>query len=202
MAEFLLRAHAAPVDPGEFRAARGGDAHVEFLAQVVINGLFVSKGHRPQDRLTLVLERSRDFSRALTLAGETLGSIGAMTEGAILDMIAAALEEGAGLGKEATATTRAGVVVSTTSFERLVKTRLAAGLEVFLLEPGGQDLRETPCAEDAVFLLTDHVPMPKNLRKGLLRQGAKALSLGPVMLHASQCIVLVQNEYDRLYSGR
>jgi tRNA pseudouridine-54 N-methylase len=58
------------------------------------------------------------------------------------------------------------------------------------------------CPHCGCFLLTDHVPLPRNLRKSLLRRGVEPVSLGPVMLRASQCVVLVLNEYDRLYSAR
>src|SRR5690606_41359285 len=46
------------------------------------------------------------------------------------------------------------------------------------------------------FLLTDHIPMPKNSISGLKRLGAEAISLGPRMLFASQCVVLIHNELD------
>jgi tRNA (pseudouridine54-N1)-methyltransferase len=50
----------------------------------------------------------------------------------------------------------------------------------------------SPC-----FLLTDHLPMPKKTFHSLGRLGAEKISLGPVMLFASQCVVLIHNELDR-----
>lgn len=201
MPEFIVRAHSAPVNPQAFVAAIGTGAHVEYLAQIVVNTLFVSQGHRRDDALTLVLENAADYTRTLELTGERLGSIGGMNEGEIVDLLADALYAGTSLGKEQAATADSGIIVRTISFERLVKARLDAG-PVYLLDRKGTDIRESPCPLDATFLLTDHIPLPKNLRKSFLRQGVQPLSLGPVMLHASQCVVLVQNEYDRLYSGR
>ena len=54
---------------------------------------------------------------------------------------------------------------------------------------------------DAVFLLTDHIPMPRKTFKSMQRQGVSRIALGPVMLQASQCISIIQNELDRRYMG-
>lgn len=203
MPEFIVRAHAAPTNPGQFLAATGQGAHVEYLAQIVINTLFVSKGHRADVTLTLVLENSQDYSRTLFLAGEHLGDVGGQTESAVLAVIAEALATGAGLTKGASRVSPRGITVSALSFEHLVKQRLSEGKVVCLLDRKGKDIRAAELGEDVVVLLTDHVPMPKNLAKSLQRQGALPVSLGPIMLHASQCIVLVQNELDRgLLSSR
>ena len=68
-----------------------------------------------------------------------------------------------------------------------------------LLDPKGDDIRTVDIPVDAVFLLTDHIPMPKKNFKAMVLQGVKKISLGPVMLHASQCISIIQNELDRRY---
>jgi tRNA (pseudouridine54-N1)-methyltransferase len=66
-----------------------------------------------------------------------------------------------------------------------------------MLDRKGDDIRQTAMPADPVFLLTDHIPMPKKTFKSLARQGVEKLSLGPVMLHASQCISIIHNELDR-----
>ena len=79
---------------------------------------------------------------------------------------------------------------------RLVR-NLAAERDVFLLDQEGDDLRTVALAEDAVFVLTDHTPMPRKTYSSMARQGVRKLSLGPLVLHASQCMTLVLNERDR-----
>ncbi|MEO2172631.1 MAG: tRNA (pseudouridine(54)-N(1))-methyltransferase TrmY, partial [bacterium] len=69
MPEYIVRARKAPTDAGLFVKAIGSAARVEYLAQIMTNCLFVSKGHRRDTTLTLVLEDSTDFSRALSLNG-------------------------------------------------------------------------------------------------------------------------------------
>lgn len=200
MATFVVRAHGAPTDPATFLGSAGEAAHVEYLAQIIVEGLFVSKGHRDDVTLTLVLERSRDYSRAITLRGDCLGSLPGLDEANILETLADALHAGSTLAKEGGAALENGILIAATSFEHIARDQLAKG-DVFLLDRKGVDVREVDLDADATFLLTDHVPMPKNLHKSLVRQGAQPLSVGPVMLRASQAIVVVQNEIDRRLRG-
>lgn len=196
MIEFIVRAHGAPTDPRRFLGRAGAEAHVEYLAQIIVASLFISKGHRRDVSLTIVMENARDFSRALTLRGDCLGSLNGLTEAAILAALADALTAGLSLGKEQETTLENGIRVSASSFERLVKSR-SASHQRLLLDTKGEDIRRLPIDANAVFLLTDHVPMPRNLHKSLVRQGAVPVSLGPVMLQASQCVAIVLNEMDR-----
>ena len=196
--EFIVRARAASTDPAQFLASVGKGAHVEYLAQIIVSALMISKGHRDDTTLSLVLEDSLDFSRCLTFFGGKLGDLGGTTEAALLKVIADSLGLSKGLAKEASITTPIGVQATAISFEHLVKAKVA-DQRVFLLDPKGEDIRAIDLPIDAIFLLTDHVPMPKKNLKTLVRQGVKKISLGPVMLHASQCISVIQNELDRRY---
>jgi len=196
VAEYIIRARKAPTDPQRFLAAVGRGAHVEYLAQIVVNTLFVSKGHRTDTTLTLVLEDAKDFSKAISIDGSSLGSIPDMSESGILSLISTCLRSATGLGKEQKLQLENGIEVQAISFEHLVKERLETR-SVFLLDKKAVDIRSCDLPNDAVFLLTDHIPMPRNTFKSLRRQGVQNLSLGPLMLHASQCVVLIQNEYDR-----
>ena len=82
------------------------------------------------------------------------------------------------------------------SFEHLVKSRAEEQL-VYVLDTSGQDIRSEQLPEDVVFVMTDHTPMPKNTYKSMARQGVRKLSLGPIMLHAAQCVTIIHNELDR-----
>ncbi|MBT4162991.1 MAG: tRNA (pseudouridine(54)-N(1))-methyltransferase TrmY [Gammaproteobacteria bacterium] len=196
MAEFIVRARAAPVEPEAFRAAIGGGQGVEYLAEIIRSALFVSQGHRSDASVHLVLEKSRDFSRIVSFGGENLGSLVDLHEDSMLQAIANALETSSGLGKDEQITDSRGVTVRTTSFEHLVKAR-AAEQEIYLLDSSGEDIRDVELNSSGIFVMTDHTPMPKKSFKSMARQGVKKVSLGPVILHASQCITLIHNEMDR-----
>ncbi len=196
MREFILRARKAPVKPEKFLDAVGTGAHVEYLAHNIINALFVSKGHRQDTILTIVLEDSADFSRALTFDGRTLGSLTGLHEKALLGVCASALRASIGLGKAGSIISEHGIAVRTISFEHLVKEK-ADGRRIFILDRKGQDVQSVEMPDDPVFILTDHIPMPKKTFNSLARLGVEKLSLGTLMLHASQCITLLHGKLDR-----
>ncbi len=197
MTEFIVRARNAPVDPDEFLAARGQGFGIEYLPAIIVNGLFVSKGHRNDAVVTLVFEKSRDFSRTITFSGDSLGSLPDLNEQTLLQVLADILKLGRGLAKEAAKVDSRGISISTMSFERLVKLRSETA-PCFLLDRKGADIRKSAVSDNAVFVMTDHTPMPKNTFKSMARQGIQPISLGPRVLFASQCITLIHNEVDRL----
>lgn len=196
MREFIVKARAAPVDPARFRRAAGQGARVEYLAHCLINGLLVSKSHRDDTRVTLVLEDSDDYSRAIEFDGSILGSLPGTSEEGWLDVCAQALAAGGRLKKEESVPLSNGVSVRAISFEHLVKEKLA-DTSVYRLDRKGEDIRSIDIGADSVILLNDHVPVPRKTVKSLDRQGVVPIHLGPRVLHASQCITLVHNELDR-----
>ena len=73
---------------------------------------------------------------------------------------------------------------------------LAEDHQLYVMDKKGDSIRELDFGENPCFLLTDHIPMPKKTFNSLKRLGAEKISLGPRMLFASQCVVLIQNELD------
>lgn len=196
MRTFVLRARAAPTDSQALLAAVGQDAHTEILAHTLMNAMFVAQSHRPDVTVYLVLESTRDFSRTIRFDVNAMHDIGGFDERALLGKIATALDTSHGMGKDETRPVESGVEVRTTSFERLVQT-LAEDHQLFLMDRKGTPIREQAFADNPCFLLTDHIPMPKKTIPGLERMGAKKIALGPKMLFASQCVVLIHYELDQ-----
>ena len=122
--------------------------------------------------------------------------MGGFHEQALLGKIAKALDVSRGMGKEESRPVESGVGVRTVSFERLVQ-ELAADHQLFVMDRKGTPMREQVFADNPCFLLTDHIPMPKNTFHSLERLGAKKITLGSTMLFASQCIVLIHHELDQ-----
>lgn len=195
MRTFVLRARSAPTDSAALLAGVGQQAHTEILAHTLMNALFVAQSHRPEVIVYLVLESTRDFSRTIRFEGNALRDIGGFDERALLGCIARALDASAGMAKDASRDVQPGITVQTTSFERLVQ-RLAGDHTLYVLDPKGTPAREEAFGDNPCFLLTDHIPMPKNTLHGLKRLGARKLGLGRTMLFASQCVVLLHYELD------
>ncbi|MCH8544848.1 MAG: tRNA (pseudouridine(54)-N(1))-methyltransferase TrmY [Alcanivorax sp.] len=195
MRTFVLRARAAPTDSRDLLANVGGDAHTEILAHTLMNSLFVAQSHRDDVIVHLVLESTRDFSRTITFTAAEMQHIGGFHEQALLAKVAKALDASQGLGKEQEKAVEPGIRVRTLSFERLVKD-LAEDHQLYMMDRKGTPARGLGFADNPCFLLTDHIPMPKKTFNSLKRLGAEKISLGPTMLFASQCVVLIHNELD------
>src|SRR3546814_4515595 len=79
------------------------------------------------------------------------------------------------MGKDETRPVESGVTVRTVAFERLVQ-ELAGDHQLFVTDPKGTPIHEQVFGDKPCFLLTDHIPMPKNTLHGLKRLGAKKRS--------------------------
>src|SRR6478672_2736262 len=195
MRTFVLRARAAPTDSQKLLASIGKEAHTEILAHTLMNAIFVAQSHREDVVVYLVLESTRDFSRTIRFEANAMRDIGGFDERALLGKVAKALDASRGMGKEEARPVESGVEVRTTSFERLVQ-ELAADHQLFVMDRKGTPIREQAFEGNPCFLLTDHIPMPKKTFHSLERLGTVKLSLGPKMLFASQCVVLIHHALD------
>ncbi len=196
MRTFVLRARAAPTDSTRLLASVGQGAHVEILAHTLMNAIFIAQSHRADVVVYLVLESTQDFSRTIRFEASAMHDIGGFDERALLGKVAKALDASRGMGKEESRPVESGVTVRTVAFERLVQ-ELAADHQVFLMDPKGTPIRQQVFEHNPCFLLTDHIPMPKKVLPSLERLGARAITLGPKMLFASQCVVLIHHELDQ-----
>ena len=198
MRSFVLRARAAPTDSQKLLASVGQEAHTEILAHTLMNAIFVAQSHRADVVVYLVLESTADFSRTIRFEANAMHEIGGFDERALLGKVAKALDASKGMGKEEARPVESGVAVRTIAFERLVQ-ELATDHQLFVMDPKGTSIREQQFQDNPCFLLTDHIPMPKNTFHTLERLGTKKLTLGKKMLFASQCVVLIHHELDQRY---
>jgi tRNA (pseudouridine54-N1)-methyltransferase len=196
MRTFVLRARAAPTDSQRLLASVGQAAHTEILAHTLMNAIFVAQSHRADVVVYLVLESTPDFSRTIRFEANAMHEIGGFDERALLGKVAKALDASRGMGKDETRPVESGVTVRTVSFERLVQ-ELAGDHQLFVMDRKGTPIRGQVFEGNPCFLLTDHIPMPKNTFHTLDRLGAKRITLGATMLFASQCVVLIHHELDQ-----
>ena len=195
MRVFVLRARSAPTDSRQLLDAVGKDAHTEILAHTLMNAIFVAQSHRADVVVHLLLESTPDYTRTISFSSNEMRDIGGFHEQALLGKIAKALDASAGMGKEESRPVESGIAVRTISFEKLVQ-ELAQYHQLFVMNPKGTPIRGKAIAGNPCFILTDHMPMPKKSLSTLERLGAEEISLGPKMLFASQCVLLIHNELD------
>lgn len=196
MRVFVLRARSAPTDSRLLLDAVGTNAHTEILAHTLMNAIFVAQSHRPDVVVHLVLESSPDYSRTISFRSNDMRDIGGFHEQALLGKIAGALDASRGMGKDETRAVEPGITVRTISFEKLAQ-ELARDHQLYVMDPKGTPMRGKTFAGNPCFILTDHMPMPKKSFSTLERLRAESISLGPKMLFASQCVVLIHAELDQ-----
>lgn len=196
MRTFILRARKGTTRWTQLKSQVGAKEHIEVVAHTIMNAFFISNGFRADVEVYIVLDSSEDFPRTIKLCGEEGLSISGFNEEAILDVIELALKEGQRLQKDETLNVAPGLHISGFGFEKLM-TQLLKTRTVYLLDRKGDDIRSTLIAPDPVFVLSDHLAMPKNSVKSFLRRGLNLLSVGKKMLFASQCVVLIHAELDR-----
>lgn len=161
----------------------------------MMNTMFVAQSHREDVVVHLVLESTKDYSRTITIRSNDITNIGGFHESTLIAAVARALDASVGMGKEQLREVEPGITVRTVSFERLVQ-ELAEDHQLYMLDKKGEFVREAEIGANPCFLLTDHIPMPKKSFNSLKRLGTEKISLGPKMLFASQCVVLIHNELD------
>jgi tRNA (pseudouridine54-N1)-methyltransferase len=156
----------------------------------------VAQSHRADVVVYLVLESTADYSRTIRVDSNQITDLGGFDERTLLAAVARALDASIGMGKEETRPVAPGLTVRTVSFERLVQ-ELAQDHQLFVMDRKGAPNREQAFDGNPCFVLTDHIPMPKKTFHSLERLGAKKITLGPTMLFASQCVVLIHHALDQ-----
>lgn len=90
-----------------------------------------------------------------------------------------------------------GISKDKTSFEALLKTKAEIeNCDIYVLEEGGKNLQEVTFGEHTVFVLGDHVGMPKKTETFALRFGEK-ISLGKTPYLATSCITVINYTLDQ-----
>lgn len=196
MRTFIIRARKGTTRWDRVRSNIGTKAHFEVVTHCVINAFFVSDGFREDVEVYIVLDSAEDFPRTIKLSGGEGLSISGFHEEAVLELVETALKGSQGLRKDDTLTISPGLQVIGYGFDKLVS-QLLESRPVYLMDRKGEDVRDMTFENDPVFVLSDHLAMPKNSVKGLKRKGLQSISLGKKMLFASQCVVLLNHELDR-----
>src|SRR5579871_2339002 len=196
MKTFIIRARKGTTRWERIRSSVGTKEHFEVVAHSVINAFFISNGFREDVEVYIILESTEDFPRTIKLSSNEGLSIAGFHEEAILELIEKALKESHGLQKDETKIITSGLQINGFGFEKLMR-QLLATRSVYLLHRKGEDIRTIELDLNPVFVLSDHLVMPKKSIKGPKRHGLKMISLGKKMLFASQCVVLLNHELDR-----
>ena len=204
--EFILLALKAKTSPDFDINRLVEEGRLDLVCRCVSNALYVSMKLRKDTNIHICLNGapSEQSPKIISFIGSELAGL-EPSEKDIALAIKEALKQGLNLelGEEKNVESSIrGIKVSKKAFETLVKEKSETSM-LFYLDEKGKDIRDidfnikTDPNKNYSFILGDFIGIPKNTEKLLKRLGAEKINLGPVMLFASHCIILVNNELDR-----
>jgi tRNA (pseudouridine54-N1)-methyltransferase len=88
-----------------------------------------------------------------------------------------------------------GITKDKTSFEALLKAK-AQTKTIYVLEEDGEEINQMDLAENSLFILGDHVGLPKKAEIFAQRFGEK-ISLGKQPYLAASCITIINYTLDQ-----
>jgi tRNA (pseudouridine54-N1)-methyltransferase len=157
---------------------------LDIVHECIVSSLFLSHGLRRDVKFHAILNGAPKPPLHIEIDGETLYDVRTDMEtwqGILRKVIA---------GKS-----HPGIKVDKTSFEALLKAE-AQTHQVYVLEEGGKTLSEISLPDNCLFILGDHVGLPKKAEDFALRFGEK-ISLGKTPYLATSCITIINYTLDR-----
>ncbi|MEM3726434.1 MAG: tRNA (pseudouridine(54)-N(1))-methyltransferase TrmY [Candidatus Bathyarchaeia archaeon] len=184
MREFILYSRIGRTD------ARWASLHdagrLDIVYECIVASLFLSHGIR------------RDVVFHAILSGPPNPPLHLKVDGASLHDVRTDQETWRRLLKKVlSGRTHPGVSVERLSFEALLREKAEVEkARVYVLEEGGRDVSEIGFTDNTVFVLGDHVGLPKKVEGYALRYGEK-VSLGKTLYLAASCITVLNYIMDR-----
>lgn len=157
---------------------------LDIVHECIVASLFLSHGLRKNVVFHAILNGPPDPPLHIEIKGDSLYDVGT-------DMIAWQQI----LRKIFSGNKHPGIITSKESFEALLRVK-AKKHSILVLEEGGKDVEETRLPEDPVFVLGDHIGLPKKTEIFALRYGEK-ISLGKQPYLAASCITILNYLLDR-----
>lgn len=182
MREFLLYSRKGRT-AGDFTTLRGA-GRLDTVYQCILMALFRSHGMRRNTRFHAILHGPPDPPLHLVVDGSELRNVRVdeLTWTHILRKV---------LGRGS----HPGITVDRMTFQQLLRERTETGSDTYVLEEKGAHIREAKIGESPLFILGDHIGLPKKDERYVLRYGTK-LSLGKGRYLAASCVAILNYELD------
>jgi tRNA (pseudouridine54-N1)-methyltransferase len=180
--EFILFSRLGKTNSA-FRNLHGA-GRLDIVHECIVASLFLSHGLRKNVFFHAVLNGPPNPPLHIQICGATLYDV--RTDMGTWQSI---------LKKVISGKQHPGITTSKTSFEALLKAK-AETTHIYVLEEGGKDIANAELPENCVFVLGDHVGLPKKVEAFTLRYGEK-ISLGKQPYLAASCITILNYLLDR-----
>jgi tRNA (pseudouridine54-N1)-methyltransferase len=181
MREFLLYSRLGKTDTDWSNLHDAG--RLDIVYECIVTSLFLSHG----------LRRNVEFNAVLN--GPPTPPVNIKIDGAELYDVRTDIDTWKTiLRKSLAGKSHPGVTASKTSFEVLLKKKAELS-NIYVLEEGGKNVEQIELGEKPLFVLGDHVGLPKKAETFALRFGEK-ISLGKQPYLAASCITVLNYLLD------
>lgn len=182
MREFILYSRLSRTDSNWTNLHDAG--RLDIVYECAVSSLFLSHAIRKNVTFHTILNGPPTPPLHLKIDGETLHDV--RTDQETWTQI---------LKKVLSGKPHPGITTHKTSFEALIKTK-ANEAKIYVLEEGGKTISEIAISDKPVFVLGDHVGLPKKAEGFALRYGEK-ISLGKHPYLAASCITILNYLLDK-----
>jgi len=192
MRNFIIVGHLAKTTPDfSLEDIPGTSGRMDILCRCINSAFMLSHGIRKDVRVLLVL-LGGEVQKTVCLRGEDLRHLNP-DERTTAALIKKALAVPA---TPSWTMSTSGIFVRTGGLPELLEGMKSGRL--FYLKEDGSEVRGKDLPQDATFVLGDHQGMTEPEEALLAAARAEVISVGPVSLHADHCIVIINNELDRV----
>jgi tRNA (pseudouridine54-N1)-methyltransferase len=180
--EFILFSRVGQTD-SNFRNLHDA-GRLDIVHECIVSSLFLSHGLRRDVTFHAILNGPPNPPLHIQIDGETLYDV--RTDMDTWQVI---------LKKTLSGKSHPGITKDKTSFEALVKAK-AQTRQIYVLEEDGKDISQVTLKENSLFILGDHVGLPKKAEVFAQRFGEK-ISLGKQPYLAASCITIINYTLDQ-----
>jgi len=156
---------------------------LDIVHECIISSLFLSHGLRRNVTFHAILNGAPNPPQHIQINGETLYDVRTNIE--TWQQI---------LKKTLTNKPHPGITKDKTAFETLLKNK-AQTHQIYVLEEDGKNITNIEFPPNSLFILGDHVGLPKKAEDFALRFGQK-ISLGKTPYLAASCITIINHTLD------
>lgn len=188
MKQIILYARKAVTSP-EFSLddLPGSGGRMDLVARCICNALWISHALRRDTCIHVVANGGPKPPVVISFYGDTLRGV-SPDERNIAAWIKIALSK---------KRKNPGISIRKISFQQLIAEFTSEGKFLYILHEKGKDISDVALKEDSVFVLGDHIGLPRNEEKFVERFEHVKISLGTTSYLASQCITVLHYELDK-----